>query len=226
MKVSILDDLSFSLDAKALCEKLKLTDDLAEEFFELFDTASAIARPRMAYCRCDIELLDDNRVRVGDMAFKSRILRVNMDDVKQAFPYVATCGRELHDLAESKDDPLEKYWVLTIAETVLYEGLNTALAAIRATEGTGTLYAMNPGSLPDWPLSEQRPLFHLLGDVMGTIGVELTESCLMMPVKSVSGLMFESRIHYTNCALCPRDGCPNRREPYQPEMASDRYDLG
>ena len=30
---------------------------------------------------------------------------------------------------------------------------------------------MNPGSLADWPLAQQRPLFSILGDTESTIGV-------------------------------------------------------
>ena len=45
---------------------------------------------------------------------------------------------------------------------------------------------MNPGSLADWPMREQRPLFGLLGDTDAAIGVELMESYLMRPTKSVS----------------------------------------
>jgi len=38
---------------------------------------------------------------------------------------------------------------------------------------------MNPGSLEDWPLTEQRVLFALLGDPQAAIGVRLTDSLLM-----------------------------------------------
>ena len=58
------------------------------------------------------------------------------------------------------------------------------------------------------------------------IGVELTDSFLMLPVKSVSGLMFESEEHYTNCTLCPRAKCPGRRSPFDPQLYRQKYHLG
>ena len=85
---------------------------------------------------------------------------------------------------------------------------------------------MNPGSLADWPLEEQRHLFRLLGEPRKAIGVELTESFLMVPIKSVSGLRFPSGAHYENCQLCPRDPCPGRRAPYDPDLYERRYAHG
>ena len=223
MEMNILTRLPHSVDAAALAERLHIDGALRDEFDDVFNEAVAAANPKVIYGRAPVERMEGAEVRVGGMLFRSKILHVNMENVQTAYPYVATCGRELHELAMSKGDVLERYWVESIAEHILHGGLQSALAAIRDTEGTGTLYAMNPGSLADWPISQQRPLFALLGDVMRDIGVELTESFLMMPIKSVSGLLFESERHYTNCSLCPRDGCPNRREPYNQELLSEKY---
>jgi len=45
------------------------------------------------------------------------------------------------------------------------------------------------------------------------VGIELTESLLMVPQKSVSGVRFANAHDYVNCRLCPRENCPNRRAP-------------
>jgi predicted transcriptional regulator len=82
---------------------------------------------------------------------------------------------------------------------------------------------MNPGSLTDWPLREQRALFSLLGDVQATVGVELTNSLLMVPTKSVSGIFFPAEESFASCQLCPREACPNRRAPYDPELYDRKY---
>jgi len=70
---------------------------------------------------------------------------------------------------------------------------------------------------------QQRELFTLLGDTRGPVGVELTETCLMVPVKSVSGIFFPSETHYENCQLCPRETCPGRRAPYDSDLYARRY---
>ena len=74
--------------------------------------------------------------------------------------------------------------------------------------------SLNPGSLKEWPITGQVPLFELLGGVTEDIGVVLSDSLLMSPVKSVSGIMFQSEEAYENCQLCPRENCPGRRAPY------------
>jgi len=73
---------------------------------------------------------------------------------------------------------------------------------------------MNPGSLADFPISEQVKLFSLIDSPTKYIGVELSDSYLMRPLKSVSGIIFETEANYENCMLCPRLDCPNRRAEY------------
>lgn len=94
---------------------------------------------------------------------------------------------------------------------------------LAATYETGERSMMNPGSLEDWPLSQQRPLFSLFGDACSRIGVTLSESLLMSPVKSVSGVWFETEKGFQNCQLCPREQCPKRRAPYDAHLFDAAY---
>ena len=226
MEYHVIERLPFRINAEELAARLKVEGSLYGEFEAICREAVDVANPKLLYARAEIDSLEGGRAVVGGMRFTSKVLCVNLRDVKATYPYVATGGRELHDLSMSKDDPLERYWIDSIAERILMEGLAGGRAAVAGREGTGELCAMNPGSLPDWPISEQRPLFELLGDVMGRIGVELTDSCLMIPIKSCSGLFFESSEHYSNCSLCPRDMCPGRREPFNEALALTKYGLG
>jgi hypothetical protein len=82
---------------------------------------------------------------------------------------------------------------------------------------------MSPGSLGEWPLSQQRPLFASLGDVAGAIGVRLSESLLMVPAKSVSGVCFPTEESFESCQLCPREDCPGRRAPYDETLYDRKY---
>jgi hypothetical protein len=88
-----------------------------------------------------------------------------------------------------------------------------------------TLSTMNPGSLADWPLAQQRVLFALLGNTEAAIGVSLTPSLLMTPTKSVSGIAFPTEGSFASCQLCPRKACPNRRAPYDPGLKERKYGL-
>jgi hypothetical protein len=75
-------------------------------------------------------------------------------------------------------------------------------------------------------LREQRKLFRILGDTEAMIGVRLTQSCLMIPSKSVSGVRFATETSFESCQLCPRDRCPGRRARYDPELYDRRYGPG
>jgi hypothetical protein len=86
-----------------------------------------------------------------------------------------------------------------------------------------TSSTMNPGSLEDWPIQEQRPLFDLLGDPQQAIGVILNSSYLMQPTKSVSGVRFPLEETFASCQLCPRQNCPSRRAPYDPDLYEQKY---
>ncbi len=89
----------------------------------------------------------------------------------------------------------------------------------------GRLSRMNPGSLPDWPLHQQTPLFALVGEVEAGIGVRLTDSYLMIPRKSVSGIQFPTEESFESCQLCGREPCPGRRAPYDPSLFERKYHL-
>ena len=82
---------------------------------------------------------------------------------------------------------------------------------------------MTPGSLEDWPISEQRPLFEILGDIQDAIGVQLKDSLMMSPVQSVSGIIFPTEATFESCQLCPRENCPGRRAAYDKNLYEKKY---
>ena len=61
---------------------------------------------------------------------------------------------------------------------------------------------------------------------MRTIGVRLTDSFVMLPMKSVSGVYFPTEHTFASCQLCPRDDCPGRSAPYDPKLWKERYAEG
>ena len=82
---------------------------------------------------------------------------------------------------------------------------------------------MSPGRLVNWPLSEQAALFTLLGDPHEAIGVHLTDSYLMVPTKSVSGVRFPTEQSFESCQLCPRERCHGRKAPYDSGLYDREY---
>jgi hypothetical protein len=221
----ILDDIPFQLEPDAVLDRLHLRglDDYQPRVLDLARQAQAVGRPRAMYRTAYIESRTDNTVTVESITFTSRVLAVNLQETHRVFPFVATCGREMEAWAAPIQDMLERFWAETLMEMAVHTA-GTALSKHIADRVVfGPIGTMDPGSLKDWPLEQQRELFTLLGDTRGSVGVELTDSCLMVPVKSVSGIFFPSETHYENCQLCPRETCPGRRAPYDSDLYARRY---
>jgi len=225
MEQVVLDPLEYRIDRQSMSERLRLKagSGQMEEVERLIREAEAVAHPRAIYRMVFIESRGDQHVAAGGIRFESRVLKVNLDSRHRFFIFVVTSGRELDAWAQNRTDLLERFWADAINQAVVISARSFLHRHLRERYGLVKTAHMSPGSLPDWPLTEQRVLFDLLGDTRKTIGVELTESMLMMPIKSVSGIAFENEDGYANCKLCPREDCPGRRVPYDPGFYERKY---
>jgi Vitamin B12 dependent methionine synthase, activation domain len=218
----LLDRIPLQLDQDALVKSLRIKpgSPYLQEFQHLFEAALAIGRPRVYYRMAYVEAKGETDVFVDGVRFSSRILRMNLEAVNHVFAYVATCGQELEAWASGIDNLLTRFWADAISEAALRVAREALSADLAQRYQPGHLSSMNPGSLKDWPITEQVPLFGLLGDVRGAIGVYLTESLLMLPRKSVSGIHFPTESNFASCQLCPREACPGRRADYDPALVA------
>ena len=225
MDAVVLDDIPFQLDLDALMKRLCIKEGspYADDLRRIADEAQAIARPKALYRIAFIESKGDDYVVVDGITLTSRVLRVNLEQAHRVFAYVATCGTELDDWSNSVDDMLQRYWGETINELALRAAIRALNKHMVEQYRPGRTSAMSPGSLGDWPLREQRALFALLGDPEEAIGVRLSDSLLMIPVKSVSGMRFPTEESFESCQLCPRRNCPGRRAPYDEGLYDRKY---
>jgi hypothetical protein len=227
MSLTILDQISFKPDMSLLRERLRIKDGsrYVARLEALAEEAQAVARPKALYKVALIDEKGPDYVVLDGVRFQSRVLAVNLDGVHRVFPYVATCGRELQEWADRLDDMLLSFWADAINELALRTAIAELDAHLVERFRPGMTATMNPGSLGEWPLREQRALFQLLENPTSQIGVQLTKSCLMVPSKSVSGIQFPTSTGFFNCQLCPREDCPNRRAPYDPQLYEEKYRL-
>ncbi|MEW6265058.1 MAG: vitamin B12 dependent-methionine synthase activation domain-containing protein [Thermodesulfobacteriota bacterium] len=213
----ILNQIPFSLDLPALAARLRIRPDNSyyRDLEALAGEALTIARPRAVIRLAYIDALEDDRVMVEGVRFVSRLLADKLAQTHRVFAYVATCGTELDEWASSKNDMLRRFYAEEINALALVTARKTLLEEIDRRFKPGQVSAMSPGSLPEWPIEQQGPLFELLGSPAQVIGVRLTSSFLMLPVKSVSGIYFPTETPFFSCQLCPREKCPGRKAPYQ-----------
>ena len=170
----------------------------AAEIEKMLEGALAVARPKAIYGLAQVESRDENGVTVDGVRFRSEAEEWSL---------------------QYKDDPLYEFWADAIKLQLLgVIGTKLREEVRRRYFPEGDMSAMGPGSLAAWPLTEQRPLFALLGGVTPDIGARLTDSCLILPSKSNSGFFFSAESHYENCRYCPLIKCPNRRAPFEHEL--------
>ena len=225
LETVLLDAISYRPDLPQLLQALHLETDSegAGRVARLAADAAMVARPKALYTIAFVDEKGDDFVVIDGRRFSSRVLRVNLNEAHRVFAYVATCGREVAQWASGVDDLLERFWVDTIMEQALRSALEAVGEDVERRFAPGPTSDMNPGSLPDWPMAEQQPLFALLGDPEAAIGVSLSDSYLMVPIKSVSGLRFPTSTRFSSCQLCPRPRCPGRRAEYDAELFEKRY---
>jgi len=219
----IYDEIPFSVDVNELAERFHIDedDDLRGELEELVADASSRARPKAMLRLIGVEHGEDGRVTaIGGQSCSSVVLDKNLRDADTAVAYVVTCGAELEGI-DVHGDPLAGYWLDELRLRALRCAHGFIKPMLPRLLRSKKLAFMAPGSLPQWPISEQTTLFACLGDVEGTIGVRLTDSFLMRPLKSGSGLVCAAEKPFENCMVCRRFTCPGRRAPYDAKLAEE-----
>ncbi len=195
-------------------EDARLLESIASE-------AEKIACPKAVFMRAEIEEMGEDYVCAGGQRFNSALVRKNVSRAEFIIPYTATCGRELYEWsAVYQDDVLAMIACDALMEAYLRRMcMLMAKTAKEIYYGGADISSMAPGSVDAmWPITEQKKLFEILGENARKAGVSLTESCLMIPAKSVSGFYFSAEEHFENCMLCTRENCPNRRAKFKGEL--------
>jgi hypothetical protein len=218
--MEILEDIRLDLNPKKIGEKLRVQKTgNGNQFQGLFQTAKKLITPRAAYGVRYIDEKLDDAVVIDGICFRSRVLRKNLEMVGRVFPYVVTIGPGLEGKADASQDLLNKYYLDAIGNIALIKARKYLEDELRARFAMEGLSFMSPGSLKDWPIEEQRSLFSLLEGVEHAIGVQLNDSLLMIPRKSVSGIYFPTTTTFYSCQLCPRKHCEGRKAAYNEELA-------
>jgi hypothetical protein len=220
MIASVLDNVPVSFDPEEFQKltHIDLSAPSGQAAAQLLRGALRIARPKALYKVCYIEDRSEEAVELEGVRFSSSVLSRNLSDVERVFAYIATCGVELDGADIPQGDVLAQYALDGLKEMALRAAIEHLKGHLAAEYGlqAGKLSTMNPGSgnRDVWPISQQKPLFRLLGDVEGSIGVRLTDSYLMTPNKTVSGVLFPTEVPFVSCQLCTREDCPRRRAAY------------
>jgi len=224
MIMEILNPIAVQVDLGAIKQRAHIPEDEAQRLQSLISAVHSVMDAKAVYKVSYIDAKAEDSVIIGGVLFKSKVLRKHLDKVERVFPYVVTIGKGVEDLEKASGDALEKYYLDLIGNAAVVKARDHLKSRLADRYGLEGLSYLGPGQLKDWPLEEQKPLFSLLGDVERAVGVTLSDSLLMIPRKSLSGIYFPTEIPFMACQLCPRESCPSRKARYDENLTREYTD--
>ena len=187
---------------------------IEDAFAELERTAA----PK-SVCRIfDLELRADGCIVIGNMEIRSTSLGRNLKGCTKAVLFGATLGAGVDRLIRrvSLTDMARAVILQACAAALLEEYCDEEQLKIGAELEKEGLY-LRPRFSPgygDFDIRYQEPLMRML-DCAKTIGLTMTDSCMMTPTKSVTALIGASpvkeRCPVQGCEACGKKDCEYRR---------------
>jgi len=209
----VLSHIGYGDDYEPSARIKSLVNDYIENYHDLI-------APSYSYEIKDIVSVQGEHVTIeGSITFESKVIARLLERCEKVAIFALTIGNHLEEmvayLAENG---------LVLQATVLDaigSGAAEKLAAyvgdrirkMANAEGLVTSRRFSPGYC-DWEVSQQKMVFHALNG--NSAGIRLTESLLMIPRKSVSGIigigLANNNIEsYNPCHTCKKRDCPGRR---------------
>ncbi|UCC59284.1 MAG: hypothetical protein JSV02_05850 [Dehalococcoidia bacterium] len=219
-------DMDINVNMKDVCRYLGYSPDvepsprIASLLGEYIETARSLIRPAYSYIIKDIKAIVGSRAFIeGPVIFESEAIARLLERCEKVAVFILTVGGRLDEtvrwLADS-EQIIEAYVLDAIGSSVA-EGLANSVEgriqeAARA-QGLCISRRFCPGYC-DWDISQQEMVFSTIN--IEYTGVFLTDEYLMLPEKSMSGIIgigsCDSDIEsYSPCATCDKRGCPGRR---------------
>ncbi len=216
--VEVIENIPVKLDADEVVKRLRIRRNVEyfrDKLASLIETIAPVMNPKAVYSVSFVDKIEGDSVTIGDTVFTSKVVRMNLEKVGRVFPFIVTAGIELDDVELSKG---QSAMLLDQVKNVVVTRANLYLRKLITEKyGIKKLSSVGPGRLDEWPITQQRELFSHFGDNVDRIGVSLTKTCLMVPVKTVSGLLFPSEAGFESCELCSREKCMGRRAAFNHE---------
>jgi hypothetical protein len=208
----ILTQIGYGDDYRPSARISSLVNDYIDNYHDLI-------APSYSYGIRDIISVDGERVTIEDgITFESKVISGLLERCEKVAVFALTIG---HYLEEMVSYLAENGLVLqaTVLDAVgsgaaekMADFVQDRIAGIAESEGFGISRRFSPGYC-DWEVVQQKKVFQALrGD---SPGVTLTERCLMVPQKSISGIVGIGSVaeiaDYNPCRDCEKQSCPGRR---------------
>ena len=215
-QITLINDISYELSQKIVADRLQLQENFrsSSDFKNAYIEALKLIHPRAIYGLGTVKEKNEKIVIIENQNFSSRVLCKNLESVEIVFPFLITLGRELENNTKKVSRVTQQFYMDFIGDIILQQSIAYLEQHLKKKFSHKYVSSMSPGSLKDWPIDQQVPLFSLFGHIADDFGVSLTSSLLMSPRKSISGIAFPTTAPFISCQLCLRNRCPGRRAKY------------
>lgn len=190
----------------------------------LLRESALFLRPQFKYLILDGSIdLDSNKLTLvgqgGPVTFDAgKIICRQLRGAQKFAVFVATVGPgyfQWTDAVKRRDDMFQAYAMDCVGSQIVEsvaDYMETVLQNEIEPAGFKRTNRFSPGYC-GWHVSAQPALFSLFGESR-PCGIELTETCLMLPMKSVSGIIgIGPDVRYLpyTCGICDKKDCYKRR---------------
>ena len=216
--------ISNQINRKQVCHYIGYDDDyelparilsLVDEYIE---NAYYLINPSYSYIIKNVEWVHGSIALIEDsIIFKSQVIARLLEQCEKVAVFALTIGNHLEETVSqlARDGLVLQASALdaigSVAAEKLADTVQDQIGEMAHSYGLTISRRFSPGYC-DWHIGQQRMLFWALrGNV---VGIRLTGSCLMLPQKSVSGIVGigPSEIeNYNPCRTCDKHDCVGRR---------------
>ncbi len=207
----ILLNIGYGTDCEPPARMMSLVNEYVENAYQLIEPSSSYVIRDVEWVHGSITFIEDSVI------FKSQVIARLLEQCEKVAVFALTIGNHLEEMVchLAEGGLVVQAAVLDaigsgVAEKVA-ELVQRGISEMARSKGLYTSRRFSPGYC-DWNIGQQRMLFWALKD--DTAGVRLTGECLMLPQKSISGIIGIGTgdvENYNPCKTCDKHDCVGRR---------------
>jgi hypothetical protein len=197
-----------------------IPDGIVDTLAHILEEAKAHLNILGGYVICDILKLDAKNgiLQIENALFSpGRTICINLKGSEKAIFFLCSAGEGITRWTSGtmESDPVKAYMIDILGSLVVDSAADILESQLESIEGLNITNRYSPGYC-GWKLTEQKMLFDLFPG--NFCNIKLTESSLMIPIKSVSGVIGSGKSTKKRayaCEICDSPNCfyRNLRNP-------------
>lgn len=204
-----IDELVRFCHLDRISDKINNMKSIVVEGYKLLD-------PKAMYKASRIEVKEDHVILEGGKILSSKLLAEKFKCTHEVAVYIVTIGSDLEKrVAELGVRDLYRSFILDNIGTYALRQVFEYMRKDFGPNNSERISKISPGVSTYWGIEQQKIIFDFLGKekVRESVGVILNEHYVMVPKKSVSGVMGDTINLFHECQICEKN-CEYRKAPF------------